>query len=174
MNSKKSGLAGAVKLSLSTLVVAAAVGLPVAGQAGTDTDDIVVSAVVRAQCSFVNASDMSFGNVDPLTGGTATAPVSIQCNRGAQPSLSSNATGAMKNAGDTSTLTYSLGVAVASANTDCAGGATTILNGAAATLNLWGATGGPKPLTLCGVVGGNQTETLAENHSETVTLTLSY
>ncbi|MCM5569961.1 spore coat U domain-containing protein [Burkholderiaceae bacterium FT117] len=167
MNIKKpSPLAGALKLSLSTLVVAATVGLPIAAQAQTATMN--VTARVNSQCQFQTVNDMAFGAVDLTTGKTADVGIRIQCNKGATVNLAANNTSLAGDTGDS--LNYTLGVttAVGAACTTASA-----LGTSAVGLNaLWASSGGPRDLRMCGAITAGQ-DVLPGNYSQAVTLTIT-
>jgi hypothetical protein len=113
--------------------------------------------------------------VDPLIGDAASATVRIQCNRGATVNLSSNSTGSMAGAGG-STLNYLLGVGGGAAFNDCAPTASAPIGNGDTPVNastLWGASGGPKAVTLCGTIPAGQDTARPVSHTETVTLTIT-
>lgn len=72
-----------VRLAMTGLA-AGALGLPLAGQAATATDQFQVTANVTATCT-ITANDLSFGAYDPTvaTPTDAASTISVQCTNGA-------------------------------------------------------------------------------------------
>ena len=168
-------VAGALKLSLSTLAAALAIAVPAAGQAG-DTRSMTVSANVISQCQFQSVADMNFGNVDALAGVATpvTATVRIQCNRGATANLTSSSTEAMAGPGG-STLAYTFSLGGGASFDNCGAGTAPLRTGAAAVnlFSLWSGSGGPRNVTLCGTIPGSQLNAQTGAHTETVVLTVT-
>lgn len=80
-----------VRLALTGLA-AGALGLPLAGQAATTTDQFTVSANVLATCTIA-ANDLSFGDYDPaaLAPNDANSTISVKCTSGTPYNVGLNA-----------------------------------------------------------------------------------
>jgi spore coat protein U-like protein len=114
------GRNSAIKMSRPTSLLAAAIAamMPTTALAGSDTDTFEVTATVLASCE-VSASDLVFGNYDPIAASNldADATLSITCTNGTpyhvglglgNGSGASLATRQMTRDGDTATLGYAL------------------------------------------------------------------
>lgn len=178
----------AAKLGMLALAAVAAGSLSsLPAQAASSTATVNVSASVNSQCNVLTSSlTMGFGTVDVLaTGSAASNPtLRVQCNKGATVGLTANnglyASGTqkrMKNASNTDVLAYSILQATGAGFSACP---TTIAAGAelAATSmdvsSLWSTTGGPRDITLCGLLETPQADASPGSYADTVVVTVSY
>lgn len=180
---KSRALAAAV--ALAAITAASVSSLP--AQAASSTATVNVSASVNSQCNVVTSSlTMGFGTVDVLATGSAASNPSlrVQCNKGATVGLTANnglyASGAqkrMKNASNADVLAYSILQSTGASFGTCPA---TIAAGAelAATSmdvsSLWSTSGGPRDITLCGLLETPQADASPGSYADTVVVTVTY
>ena len=177
--------ATAAAVALAAIAAASLSSLP--ARAASSTATVNVSASVNSQCNVVTSSlSMGFGTVDVLaTGSAASSPtLRVQCNKGATVGLTANnglnASGTqkrMKNASNADVLAYSILQGTGAGFSTCPG---TIAAGAelAATSmdvsSLWSSAGGPRDITLCGLLETPQADASPGNYADTVVVTVTY
>lgn len=183
--------AAASKPSLfSALALAAALGaVPTVAQAQSANATVNVSANVNSQCNLQTPTlSMPFGTVDVLAangGVNAPATLRVQCNKGAQVSITADA-GAnpaaggvrqMKNTTNADTLTYAIlqptGTLFDTCPSSIANG-TNLLAAAMDVSGLWASNGGPNDIKLCGRLETPQLNASPGAYTDTVTVTVSY
>jgi spore coat protein U-like protein len=177
--------ATAAAVALAAIAAASTSSLP--AWAASSTGTVNVSAAVDPQCNVLTKSlTMGFGTVDVLATGSAASNPSlrVQCNKGATVGVTANnglnAVGAqkrMKNTSNADMLAYSILQATGGSFSTCPA---TIAAGAelAATSmdvsSLWGKTGGPRDITLCGLLETPQADASPGKYADTVVVTVTY
>lgn len=177
----------AATAAAAALAAVAAASLPV--QAATSTATVNVSASVASQCNVQTATlNMGFGLVDVLATGTAVANplLTIQCNKGATVGITANsglnAVGTqkqMKNTANTDVLAYSilqptgLGSFSTCPATKLAGTELTATSSLDVS-SLWTSNGGPRDVTLCGLLETPQVNATPGTYEDTVLVTVTY
>lgn len=182
-NMKLTKVAAAVAGGLGIALGITAIPVPAATTATT----VNVTATVASVCNMTAAStDVAFGTVPAFLATTqpATGSVTLTCNKGATVSIDvsngnnfglgqSGTLRAMKNAG-TDYISYHVYQPTDAALTSCAGASTEWTTGISAA-GAFSASGGPKAVSLCGVVdaapGGGYS---AGVYSDVVTVTATY
>lgn len=166
--------------------VAAASLLSLPAQAASSTATVNVSASVNSQCNVQSATlDMAFGTVDVLATGSKAAnqTLVVQCNKGATVGITAdsgaNASGTqkqMKNALN-DVLAYSILQPTGGSFSTCAATIAAGTELAATSVDvssLWASSGGPRNITLCGLLETPQTSATPGAYTDTVIVTVTY
>ncbi|HWS73557.1 MAG TPA: spore coat protein U domain-containing protein [Quisquiliibacterium sp.] len=185
---RKSLKSRAVLSGLALALAGSMAAIPTAAQAaGTAAATVNASATVNSQCNVQTSTlTMAFGTVDVLAasgGVNAPATLTVQCNKGAQVSVTanngSNFSGGkrMKNSANTDMLAYSIlqptGASFSTCPASISAG-TELTSTALDVKSLWASGGGPKNITLCGRLEGPQADASPGSYSDTVTVTVTY
>jgi spore coat protein U-like protein len=162
------------KSSAFVLGAAAALALPGAAHAGTQSTNMGVSATVTANCS-ITVGNVAFGNVNSLGGNhDATGSVTVNCTNGAPWSVTADAgTGASATMATrrmtlgANTLNYSLFVD--------SGYATVWGDGTSSTAAITGTgTGAAQTRTVYGRIPAGQTGARTGGYSDVISVTVTY
>lgn len=178
-------LACSTRIPMASIALVAAMASPSQLLAATDTATVNVSASVNSQCNVQTTTlDMGFGTVLVNATGGVNAPVTlrVQCNKGAQPSITAdagaNAAGAQRRMSNTTdTLNYSILQPTGGDFDTCPAtiAAGTSLDATPLDVkSLWSTSGGPRDITLCGRLETPQVGASQGAYSDTVTVTVTY
>jgi spore coat protein U-like protein len=169
--------------ALAAAIASAAMCSMAPAQAGSTFANVTVSANVNQTCNMVKNTDVAFASpVDVLATASLTAvgQVTLTCNKGATPTVTTDSTGLMSNGTDT--LSYQLRVPSITGGgpdfTTCPafGSGTSWLNGGGSlSANAaYASSGGPAKISICGEMSTPQLGASAGLYTQTVKVTATY